>query len=86
MKKIEDIHFVCDVCGIKANYLTQKKKFGKDFDEEKFKPSAAIATYHFGICDFCGEKRYVTSVRKFFYPDFKLLKNIIHNQKRGEDG
>lgn len=74
MEKKKEIVYVCEFCGIKANYLTQRKKYGKDFDEDKFIPSAeGVVTCHQGICDVCGKERLLTNVRNYFYPDFSLI-------------
>ncbi len=64
------INDVCNKCGIEANRLTCLKKHGKEPEQAKF----IVSTYHKGICDFCGKKKYITEVRDFFYPDFNLIK------------
>ena len=67
MKK--EINQVCDKCGIEANRLTCLKKYG----QEPKKAKSFVSTYHKGICDCCGEKKMITEIRDFFYPDFNLL-------------
>ena len=68
MKKV--IYNVCDKCGIEANRLTCLKKYGREPKQKKF----LVSTYHKGICDVCGKKKFITELRDYFYPDFSLLK------------
>lgn len=59
----------CAECGVSANVLTAIRKYKK-------RPRMLAnmsATYHFGVCDVCKEKRLITQPRDFFYPDFSLL-------------
>ncbi len=62
---------ICASCGVEANRLTCLKKYGHEPIEKSF----SISTFHEGVCDCCGEKKWVTEPRDFFYPDFSLLKN-----------
>ena len=64
------INCVCKECGISANVLTCLTKYGKPPKQLCFD----VSTYHRGICDYCGEEKYITEVRDFYRPDFKYLK------------
>jgi hypothetical protein len=68
-----EISRVCKSCGIRANHLTQKKKFGEDFDENKFNSMAEVSTCIKGVCQVCGYEGNVYPVRDFNYPDFSLI-------------
>lgn len=70
------IHKVCRECGISANVLTCLKKYGMPPKKLAFD----VSTFCDGSeCDYCGEKKYTTEVRDFFYPDFKLLAKYKKN-------
>lgn len=69
-KKIE---LVCEYCGVKANHLSQMRKYGEEFDEEKFVPMAEVSTCIKGVCHVCGYEGNVYPVRDFNYPDFNLM-------------
>lgn len=76
-KSKKEINIVCIGCGMTANYLTCLKKYAQPPIQKAF----TISTMHKGMCDYCGEKTYVTEVRDYFYPDFSLIemvKNYLH--------
>lgn len=79
MKEKKEVLYVCEYCGIEANRLTQKKKYGENFDEERFRLSADIVTCHLGICDICGKEKLVCHVRNFYYPNFNIIKTKLCN-------
>lgn len=77
-KELREIGTVCAECGISANVLTCLKKYGMPPKKLAFD----VSTSHEGKCDYCGETKYVTQVRDFFYPDFSLLKKFhSHTQE-----
>lgn len=70
---LKDIKKCCYECGVSANVLTCLR----DRANRPNKLAYSISTYHKDYCDFCGEDKAVTEVRDFFYPDFKLLQEVI---------
>ncbi len=74
--KYDSIGSVCRECGLEANRLTCLKKYGKEPEQEAF----SMSTFHKGNCGFCGEERWITEVRDYFYPDFELLEK--HNVEK----
>jgi hypothetical protein len=70
---MKEINHVCRECGVTANVLTCLKKFQSRPDQLSF----TVSTYHDAECDYCGEKRPVTELRDFFYPDFSLIDEVI---------
>lgn len=72
-QKGNQITEVCSDCGVAANYLTCWKKYGKP----PIKPCYDVSTTYLGTCDFCQQKRRVTSVRDYFHPDFEILRMAI---------
>lgn len=63
------MHEVCAECGALANYVTCMARFG----EPPKKIAYEVSTYSKGTCKYCGQKKYVTEERDFFYPDFSLI-------------
>jgi hypothetical protein len=66
---MDEIHNVCNDCGIEANRRTCLKKYGA----EPLKRKYSLSTYHNGVCDWCKKEKQITEVRDFFYPDFSLM-------------
>lgn len=60
---------VCGECGIAANVTTCLAKYG----EPPKKLCFDLSTSHKGKCDWCGEIKFITEVRDFFYPTFLYL-------------
>jgi len=77
MKK--EIHSVCRECGVTANVLTCLQRYNKPPSKLYFN----VSTVSMGnACDYCGKKgEGVTSVRDYFYPDFKLIKKVAKSLK-----
>lgn len=75
-----DIRSVCGECGISANVLTCLYRYGAPPKQLAF----SISTYHTGTCDWCGEKKPITEVRDFFFPDFSLLLKAqqVYNKRK----
>lgn len=69
----KEVSQVCAECGISANVVTCLKKYGQSPKKLAF----TLSTSHKGKCDFCGEEKHITQVRDFFYPNFKLLKQVV---------
>ncbi len=68
----KNIEIVCRECGISANVLTCLNKYGKPPKKLAFD----VSTFYKDKCDYCGDLKYVTQVRDFFYPDFSLLPDM----------
>lgn len=62
-------HWVCEDCGRKAHELTYGNKF-EDPKTGEVKRQMGMSTWHEGKCQACGEVKYVTERRDFFYPNF----------------
>ena len=68
---------VCYECGVTANVVTCLVKYHNVPKKIHF----TMSTYHEAKCDFCKKKKMVTETRDFFYPNFKLLKDVIAHYK-----
>ncbi len=68
-KTKKEISIVCRQCGISANVLTCLKKYGMPPKQLDFE----VSTFCQDKCDYCGEEKFTTQVRDFFYPDFSLI-------------
>lgn len=69
---MNDYHGICRECGISANVLTCLKKYGKVPE----KLAHSISTFSQGVCIVCNEKKEVTEVRDFFYPETDLIRQV----------
>jgi hypothetical protein len=71
---------VCGDCGRLANNMTCLKKYGQLAYEEAY----GCSTLHTAVCDICGQRKYVTEPRDYFYPDeraFRYLKRYLAKGK-----
>ncbi len=57
-------NWLCDPCGLQANYQYCMKKYGR----EPLIPKSGLSTYHIGTCDACEtELMEVTEWRDYYY-------------------
>ena len=65
MKKLKPYpDWVCSTCGLKAS-----KAMGN------IPPAFEVSTFHYGICEICGEMKAVTEPRDFWWPFFSGYKS-----------
>lgn len=61
--------FVCEECGVKAHEFTYDNKF-ENPETGEVKRQMGKAIYKEGTCEACGEQKYTTDRKEFFYPNF----------------
>lgn len=71
---MKEINSVCYECGTTANALTCLKRYGNVSKKLHY----GISTMSNGVCDYCGKKGGVTSVRDYFFPDFELIQKFLN--------